>query len=293
LELDPDSGAETNGWLGRAHLELGQWREAVAELSEALRRDPGNVAYLVHRGHAYLALRKWRAASEDYTECLRKDPKDPNFWEGRGQAYAALGQWDEAVADLTRAGALQPRVVAIRENLALALLGKGDGAGYGKACEAMLDRFGDTDDQDEAHAVAFACTRGTGAGVDPVRLLRLATKATAPRPDEGRPAADRAEVHLQLGAALHRVGAHAAALAQLAEAEKLRGREPSALDALFLALAHARLDQPEPARAALDRAVRQIEEAERGQKPSWQQRVTRTALRREAEELIRPPGRRP
>jgi hypothetical protein len=59
------------------------------------------------------------------------------------------------------------------------------------------------------------------------------------------------------------------------------------VEGLFLALAHHALGQPAEARAALRRAVRLLDAAERAGKLDWEQRAHRRRLRQEAEALLR------
>jgi Flp pilus assembly protein TadD len=146
----------------------------------------------------------------------------------------------------------------------------------------MLQRFGDTDDSGTAYTLAFACVRVRGLANDPVRLMRLALKGAPGGKD-----ADRAEEKLLLGAVLLRLGQVRAALPHLLEADTLRGKEPSALDAFFLALTYQGLGDKDRARQALARGIRLAQEGVRKRELSWQQRLNREVLRREAEEALR------
>src|SRR5262249_6266177 len=155
-----------------------------------------------------------------------------------------------------------------------------DVAGYRKYVAAMLDRFGD-DDPSVARELAFASVRVPGAAGDPARLLRLADRAA----EEAKTGDDfeRAEGLVVLAAALVRVGLAEAALPRLLEAEKARAKEPSALDAFFLALTYQRLGQTGKAKEALARGVRLTEEAAKKGELNWEQRLNRRVLREEAE----------
>jgi tetratricopeptide (TPR) repeat protein len=98
-----------------------------------------------------------------------------------------------------------------------------------------------------------------------------------------------------LGAGLYRAGRFEAAIQRLNEAVTMHGGGGTPSDLLFLAMAHQRLGRTEEARQALDRAVRWLEQAEKGQlldnylpiPISWDTRLEFQLLRREAEELIK------
>jgi WD40 repeat protein/tetratricopeptide (TPR) repeat protein len=294
LKLSPRNAdaADWYGTRGVASLRLEDFAPAVADLTEALRLQPNNLNPLAARGQAYLGLKQWNKAVEDFTKKLKGDPKDADTLANRGEAQGALGQWDQAIADLKRAAELKSESFTIRDRLALAYLGKGDLVRYRKTCADLVERAESSDDPQEAgHAAAFACARVPDAVIDPARVLELAFKAQPPRPvREGLPADKRAEDLLLVGAALYRAGMYAAALSRLREAEKFRGDKGNGLDSLFLAMTYARMGRWEEAKKALARAIRLCDEAQRKGSLTWEQRLNRTVLRREAEALLKKTG---
>src|SRR5262249_43243289 len=140
---------------------------------------------------------------------------------------------------------------------ALALAGAGDTEGHRKACQALLERFGQTDGAETINRVAWTCVRVPNILADPSRLVKFAEKAVAVKPDN--------PICLQtLGAALYRAGRYVDSIQRLTKAQ---AREEPALAWLFLAMAHHRLGQAEQARMWLNKAVRQLDPVTQVQPP--------------------------
>ncbi len=84
-------------------------------------------------------------------------PLSKEFLRERGTFYACLGRFDEATSDLAKAVALSPDEIYIQMQLADALLGGGDRAGYSKERLAILEHFSDTGDQENTDWIAYTC----------------------------------------------------------------------------------------------------------------------------------------
>ena len=98
-----------------------------------------------------------------------------------------------------------------------------------------------------ASSVAWSCTMGPDAPVDPGVPVRLAEIAV-----RGIGAGDKHAVLNTLGAALYRAGRYDEAIRRLEEAIQARGGEHPG-DWPFLAMAHQRLGHRDEARRWLDR----------------------------------------
>src|SRR5262249_46864118 len=143
-------------------------------------------------------------------------------------------RWDDAAADYARAIELMPTHPSLRHQHALVLLRKGDADGHRKACLAMLERFGQTQNPMVANSVAWACALVPDTVADAARLVTLAEKAAAARPK------DHATINT-LGAALYRAERFDDAVQRLDEACRLHAEGGSVWDWLFLAMAEHRL----------------------------------------------------
>ena len=91
----------------------------------------------------------------------------------------AMGRWDEATAEYAKAIGLRPADYRPWYYYTRVRLAVGDSKGYRKACEDLLERFGQTEDPGTANIVAWTLTVVPNATTDFDRPLRLAEKAIA------------------------------------------------------------------------------------------------------------------
>jgi hypothetical protein len=123
-------------------------------------------------------------------------------------------------------------------------------AGVRRACEGLLNRFGNTTDPVQADRVAWYCVLAPDAVADPAALVRLAETAVAGQPERGTAGSD---VLKTLGAALYRAGRFAEATRRLDESIQTRGDGGDPRGFAFLALAHHRLGHHDEAKRWLDK----------------------------------------
>jgi Flp pilus assembly protein TadD len=187
---------------------------------------------------------------------LAAEPDRAAHHARRARLDLAQGHAQEARAAFARAVELDGQDWQTRAWHAKVCLAAGDAAGYRRACTALLDRFGQTQDLAVANNVAWACALGPGeaAGLGPA--VRLAERAVAARPD------DYARLNT-LGGVLLRAGRAEEAIARLRQALQ-RPKSDQVSDELLLALAYQRLGQADEARRWLARATAWFD---RGQRP--------------------------
>jgi WD40 repeat protein/Flp pilus assembly protein TadD len=283
IQLGPADGLSWYAERGGLRLGAGQLPGAVADLTEAVRRgDPALARTLVNRGRAYLEMGQPSRAAADFAFVTAKEPKTHDAWAGLGEAHAAQGKWREAEPELSKAIALDGSHFDDHDNRLLVLLAQGKREEYRKSLARMVESFGRSDDPGTQLDLAFSAVRVPAAG-DAATLLRLTFTGI-----DAKKVADEKgsiEQQFQLGASLCRAGSFAAAIKELRAVEKRRA-EPSSLDALFLALAHAGLGNREEAEAAHTRAGDLIDQEKRKGKLTWAQRVVREALWREAAPVL-------
>jgi len=95
--------AQRHQLAGRQLTQAGRYREAIAELDEAIRLSPRMAAAYNARGYARYLLRNYAGAIEDLTQAIRLNPKYVNAYEIRSWAKRAAGDLTGAAADLQRA----------------------------------------------------------------------------------------------------------------------------------------------------------------------------------------------
>jgi Flp pilus assembly protein TadD len=260
------------------------WREALQR--EKIRED---LAWHDREAESSLQSGQWFAAVFHLNPLVKAQPDQSRHFLRRGRAYAEQGQWKKAGADFARAIRLKETKPEPWTGLALLRLQTADLAGYHQACARLLDRFGQATDPAVAQEVAWTLVLAP-AVTDLTQPVRLAQLAVAKLPKSNyRP--------LQtLGAALYRAGKWEKAVRRLNQAIKVQGKEGTAFDWLFLAMAHHRLNHAAEARKWLDQTVAWMAKNPQAVRSwGWRDRLTLPLLRREAEALLKekpkPPGK--
>jgi len=161
---------------------------------------------------------EYDTASAEYRKAVELKPGEADYHNNLGNAHAAMGRWDEATAESAKAIRLRPADYRPWHCYTRVRLAVGDSKGYRKACEDLLERFGQTDDPDTAHSVAWTLTVVPNATTDFDRPLRLAEKAVVGAPKNF--------AHLgTLGAALYRAGQFDVAVERLNKATEDQSQE--------------------------------------------------------------------
>jgi WD40 repeat protein/serine/threonine protein kinase/tetratricopeptide (TPR) repeat protein len=271
---------------------------------------------VAHRQEASAAERerRWAEAVFHLTRLLALEPDTASLYDRRGAAFAEQDQWPRAIDDFSRAFGLKEDAW-FGHHHALALLAAGDADGYQRACASLLEKFAKTTDPRAADAVAYLAVLVPDRVPDEAAVLSLAARAAAARPSSP-------DYREALGAAHFRAGNFRTASGQLEQAVAREGNGGTVTMQLFLAMAHHRLGQTDPARAPafaaaravgllgspaghgrllaattvhaetpqarewLRRAVARIKEP--SSPPSWDVRLRWRLLRQEAEKLLGP-----
>jgi tetratricopeptide (TPR) repeat protein len=92
-----------------AYEKLYQFDKAIADYSEAIRRNPQWASTYAERGLVYAEIRRFDKANADYTAALRIDPKNKATYALRGDTARLKGQWDAALRDAAKAIILDPK----------------------------------------------------------------------------------------------------------------------------------------------------------------------------------------
>ena len=110
--------AESYHVKAKAHFEKGQYKEAIAALTLAIKLNPKDVKAWRNRAITYEKTEKFDLAVKDYLEVLKYDPSGETLG-AIGFDYLVLEKYEEARKYLQQAITLLPTNINFRYNLAL------------------------------------------------------------------------------------------------------------------------------------------------------------------------------
>ncbi len=158
-EIDASLRAEPNFRLalrerGLVYDNRGSWDEAVGAWTRYLAVESNAEAHN-YRSRAFIELGRWREALADADRAIALDPRMAVAFNNRGFALRNLGRYDEAIFALRRATQIAPNDSAAWNNLCGYLTDAGDPAGALVACDRYA-RF----DLSPAYHAYIARSRG-------------------------------------------------------------------------------------------------------------------------------------
>jgi tetratricopeptide (TPR) repeat protein len=109
-QLARDPRASDFAYRAKLWGQKDNWKEAAADLSEAIRLDPKNVEFLAFRSDARKAAGDFDGAIADITQLLEIDPnlRTARMYAVRSALWGEKESWDKAEADLSEAIRLEP-----------------------------------------------------------------------------------------------------------------------------------------------------------------------------------------
>src|SRR5450631_3903160 len=129
LRLQPGQIAFYN-MRGSAYYDKGEYDIAIPDFSDALRIGPPSGTIFHNRGNAWRAKGNYARAIADYDEAIRLKPGEAYSYQNRGSAKQALGDLDGALADINEAIRLNPALPSPLINRAVIWRAKGDGSSH-------------------------------------------------------------------------------------------------------------------------------------------------------------------
>ncbi len=160
--------------------QLQQWDQAL-DKAIALRPADGRM-YAIRAGRD--SRDEWDNARADYGQALKLRPNDGDLRLERGALFAKVQRWKEAAADYDRAAADRHFDDDWRTDACLRIL-SGDDDGYRKLCAQLAERYGTTQDSQDAFWAGYIVSLAPDAGVDAALAVRWEERAVAAAPAPG------------------------------------------------------------------------------------------------------------
>lgn len=158
--------------LGVVEDQLGQDREALAHLHEALRQEPSLAVAQNNVGIVHVHRAEWDAAAAAFEEVIALDTRFHRAHYNLGVVRAAQGRTPEARVQFEEAARLAPRDASVRYNLGL--LRREEGVAPASERRAYEEALALDPDLAEAHLAlgAFLADPATPAALrDPQRAV--------------------------------------------------------------------------------------------------------------------------
>ena len=111
---------------GRAWHKKGEYDRAIQDFGEALRLDPKSAAAFADRGASLLNKAEFDLALADFNQATRLAPKYGLAYLGRAEALSGKQNFKAALADLNHAEAAMPSQPAVYNNRAAVLIEMGE-----------------------------------------------------------------------------------------------------------------------------------------------------------------------
>lgn len=140
----------------QSNAELGNIREAIEDLTEALKLDPTDTKVLALRAEFVSESGKNDLAVKDFTEAIGQNPSDWTKYQQRGNAYLKLGKYSEAMDDFAKIIALNPKEPGSYLIRALARDKNGDSQGALTDYTRVIEL---NPDDDDAYLARGVCLR--------------------------------------------------------------------------------------------------------------------------------------
>jgi tetratricopeptide (TPR) repeat protein len=255
LEKKVEQSAAKSGWLharrAEMYMQMGKYDEAIADCAEALKLAGDHLHHTYFtRGCAYEHKREYEKALADLSEAIRIGPDYTEPYKHRGIIHVNLREWNKAAADYSKLLDLEPTNPELWFETAYLRLQVGDENGYRELCRRMLERFGQSANENDIVQLAHTCVLAPRSLGDGMQVLEIAKKRSALPPFGGQ----IWSVHV-LGHAYYRTGLYDKAVECLESGLKDHADwQHNVFNWLVLAMSHQRLNHGTEARKWLVKA---------------------------------------
>lgn len=106
--IDPKLSEEAK-LRGNAHFKEGKWVDAIAEYTDALKRDPENFKVYSNRAGCYSKLMDWQRALDDCESCLKADVTFVKAYIRKAKVQHFLKQYHKALSTYDEGLKLDPK----------------------------------------------------------------------------------------------------------------------------------------------------------------------------------------
>lgn len=109
-DSDPEIPQSAASYLGRGVVssKLGQFKQAIADYTEAIRLDPRSAPAYRNRGRDLLVAGKVKQAIADFSSAIQLEPNDHQAFCDRATAYNRIARHQAALSDANEAIRLAP-----------------------------------------------------------------------------------------------------------------------------------------------------------------------------------------
>ncbi|MBF0507239.1 MAG: tetratricopeptide repeat protein [Nitrospirae bacterium] len=125
-QLSPEELAISYYNRGIEWRDKGDYDKAIADYSEAIRRNPQYALAYNNRGIAWRDKGDYDKAIADYSEAILLNPQYVLAYNNRGIAWRDKGDYDKAIADYSEAILLNPEYALAYNNRGIARFNKGE-----------------------------------------------------------------------------------------------------------------------------------------------------------------------
>lgn len=124
-QTSDDVRAQLLNAQGKLYCQTGQYDQAIADQTEAIRLKPGFAQAYMDRGGCYVGKRDLKNALANYDEAIRLAPRAAGYYQTRGNLRIWAGDPDGALADYDQLVRLAPQPPGFVDDRARLLFGMG------------------------------------------------------------------------------------------------------------------------------------------------------------------------
>lgn len=114
--LNPEEGALAKA-RGNEHFKAGDWKSAIQEYSDAIKRDPKNATYYCNRAAAYTKLMEFEMGLNDCSKAIQLNPNYVKAYGRKGTIEFFLKKLDKAMGTYKQGLSIDPHDETCKQGL--------------------------------------------------------------------------------------------------------------------------------------------------------------------------------